>query len=55
MLQLLIIAIIVGAVCYVVRLLPIEETFKTIVVVIAVVVSLSTRSSSSHRLPGCTR
>lgn len=38
MLQLLIIAIIVGAICYVVRLLPIEETFKTIVVVIAVVV-----------------
>lgn len=38
MVQLLIIAIIVGAVVYVVRLLPIDATFKTIVTVIAVVV-----------------
>jgi hypothetical protein len=37
-LQLLILAIVVGAVIYVVRLLPIDETFKAIVTVIAVVV-----------------
>jgi hypothetical protein len=38
MLQLLIIAIIVGAVIYIVRLLPIDDTFKTIVTVIAIVI-----------------
>lgn len=37
MLQLLIIAIVVGAVIYIVRLLPIDDTFKAIVTVIAVV------------------
>jgi hypothetical protein len=38
MLQLLIIAIIVGAVIYIVRILPIDDTFKAIVTVIAIVV-----------------
>jgi hypothetical protein len=37
-LQLLILAIVVGAVIYIVRLLPIDATFKAIVTVIAVVV-----------------
>lgn len=38
MLQLLIIAIVVGAIIYVIRLLPIDDTFKMIVTVIAIVV-----------------
>ena len=38
MLRFLIIAIIVGAVIYIVRLLPIDDTSKAIVTVIAIVV-----------------
>lgn len=38
MLSLLVIAIIVGAIIYIVRLLPIDDTFKSIVTVIAIVV-----------------
>lgn len=37
LMQLLILAIIVGAVVYIVKLLPVDETIKRVVVIIAVV------------------
>lgn len=38
LLQLLIIAIVIGAIIYVLRLVPMDERFKSIVIVVAIVI-----------------